>query len=172
MSLHQWETILTCLHSETTTSTTTTTTHYQPGDGYRRLPPDIKGLLLEVLASGILARENDPQAPISMAKLTQPVEARLHGVLTMLRGGVRGGIVVREAEVVCSLYMGLARAIDMTNARLLSGFMTSSLPHLVELAKLCHSYPEVLYSILLCLRDYAEVQISSLQVRAVNSSDQ
>lgn len=65
-----------------------------------------------------------------------------------------------QALVEC--FAGLSRALDSTPQHLLAGFISSILERIVHIAGLCHAYPEIICSVLGFLRDYAEVQTSSL----------
>jgi len=145
-----------------------------PELGYLRLASDLRGELLEVVVGGILARENDAEASQGIAQVAGPVETRLHFLYMGLKGsngksGVGRSGLVREVGVVAGLYAGMARAVDNTGQAYLPRLITHALEPLLDVATLCSAYPDALHAVLLFLRDYAEVQISSLGAPATMS---
>ena len=67
-------------------------------------------------------------------------------------------------HALAGLYAGLARAVDNTGLRLLTALLTPTLQALVQSAAACHTYPEAMHAVLIFLRDYSEVHVSSLGV--------
>ena len=142
--------------------------------GFTKLRPSCRGELLEIMGSSILGRKQvDSQTDLEIivsyfnSVVITPNE-RINQLLKY--NDIKQPGISQTKYVSCTLdviqtFVGLSRCTDYTEQDVLVNFIVSNLEKLLILVDLLHVYPEIIKAMLIFFRDFAEVQMTSLNAQ-------